>query len=191
METIYIITGILILFFLFLLGNILAVARLIGRTKRAFQEFEEEIMKIVRVASEVINEIIRYAAYEKEIVREIARAKKQAEDAKTYEEKKESGNILSSILKSAFKVSEKYPDLKASQKFIHLKEELKEIEEGISSAKDIYEGAVSSLGKMLKKRPFFNIFSFLKKEKKEKDVVDEKPKRGKVRGSNKNKKKKI
>ncbi len=190
METIYIISGILILFFLFIMGNILALATLINRTKRAWQELEDEIMKRVRVASEVINEIIRYAAYEKEIVQEISKAKKKAEEAETYEEKKESGNILSSVLKTAFKISEKYPDLKASQKFIHLKEELKEIEDGIASARDIYDGILSSLKKLLKKKPLLNIFSFLKKEKKKK-VVDEKPKRGKVRSSNKNKKKKI
>lgn len=189
METIYIILGILFLFCLFILGNILAVARLVSRTKRAWEDFEDEIMKKVKVASEIINEIIRYAAYEKEIVQEISKAKKKAEEAETYEEKKESGNILSSVLKSAFKISEKYPDLKASQKFMRLKDELGEIEEGIASAREIYDGTLSSLKKLLKKKPFLNIFSFLRKEKK-KEVVDEKPKRGKVR-SNKNKKKKI
>ncbi len=188
METIYIISGILALFLLFILGNLITILNIRNQTKRAWADFEEQFVRKIRVATDIIKEVMQYAAYEKDLVGEILKARKKAEEAETFEEKREAGNILSVIIKSAFAVSEKYPELKASKRFMELKKQLEEIEEGIESAKKIYLESLNTMKKLLKKRPFSTMLSFLKK-KKGGEAVDEKPKKVKVNRSNKNKKK--
>ncbi len=188
MESTYIISGIIALFFLFILGNYITILNVRNQTKKAWDDFEEQFVKKIRVATEIIKEVMQYAAYEKDLVGEILKARKKAEEATTFEEKKEAGNILSMILKSVFAVSEKYPGLKASRRFMELKKQLEEIEEGIESAKKIYLESLDTLKKLSKKRPFSTILSFFKKEK-EGEAVDEKPKKVKVNRISKNKNK--
>lgn len=188
METIYTVYGILLLLFFFLLGNICFVQRSVRQTKEAWAEMEEEFKKRIKIAEEVISEIKRYASYEHELVQAVMEAKHRAEGAKTYEEKKKAGGMLSAVLKSVFKVSTKYADLKASQRMLELKEELQALEDGFSSAKDFYAEFRQAATSFFKKKKWEEVLSFFKRDKSE-EVVDEKPKRGKVRNS-KNKKKK-
>ena len=58
--------------------------------------------------------------------------------ATTPHDKAQSDNMLSGALKSLFAVSENYPDLKASQNFLNLQEELSDIEAKVAYARQFY-----------------------------------------------------
>ncbi len=68
----------------------------------------------------------------------------QAHDNKnaTLAERETAENTLSSTLKSLFAVSENYPDLKASNNFMQLQDELSDTENKIQSARRFYNGNV-------------------------------------------------
>lgn len=174
METTNILFVIVFLTLLFIWGNIFVVLRVKSQTIRALKEFEDQILNKIKVAVEIIKEAGKYISYEKDLMNEVVQAKKKADSAKTFEEKKEAGNIVSIILDSVFKISEKYPDLKASKKFTDLKNQLKDIEGGIESARDLYLESLESLKKLMKTRPFSTIISFFEKKEKTKE---EKPKK--------------
>lgn len=178
MESIYILSSIIVLFLLFVLGNALVLFRVKGQTVKAFKEVDEYISRKIELANQVLSEISKYVSYEKDFVRNVADAKRKAEAAKTVKEKKEAGNILTTVLKAAFAASEKYPELKVSQRLNQLKKEIDEIEEGISSFKGLFQELAEALKKLLKSKPFGVIYDLFKKET---EVVKEEVKKVKKR----------
>jgi LemA protein len=166
MASIYILLLILGLFFLFFLGNFAILIKMKNQTAKAFKEIDDYLKRKIELANQVISEISKYVSYEKDFVRNVADAKKKAETAKTVKEKKEAGNLLTMVLKAAFNASDKYPELKFSQKLNQLKKEVDEIEEGIDSFKDLFEEIRETLKKLLKSKPFGVIYDLFKKETK-------------------------
>ncbi|MDD5568893.1 MAG: LemA family protein [Candidatus Pacebacteria bacterium] len=140
----------------FLFG--LLLARIKRQTKKALSDIEKELRIKIAIAMGVLAELMRYAKYEKDLISEIMDAKKKAEAAKTEEEKKQAGNLLSVILKSVFRVSEKYPDLKLSQRFLALKQQLDDLEGGVEAAKDLYKRCSVVLKKIARRIPFLANF---------------------------------
>jgi hypothetical protein len=178
MASIYILSLIIGLFFLFILGNFLFLARIKVQTAKAFKEVDDYLRKKIELANQVLAEISKYVSYEKDFVKNVSEAKKKAEEAKTVKEKKEAGNLLTIVLKAAFNASEKYPELKFSEKFNRLKKEIDEIEEGIDSFKGLFQELIEALKKLLKTKPFGVIYDLFKKETK---TVKEKIKKVKKR----------
>lgn len=178
MESIYIFFAILSLAVLFLFGNLLLVLMVKNQTKRAFKEIDDYLKRKIELATKIISEISKYVSYEKDFLKNISEAKKKAEQAKTVEEKKKASNLLTMVFNSAFAAAQKYPELNLSQKMKSLKEEFKDIEEGIDSFKDLVSQIVESLKKLLKNKPFSVIYDLLKKEEK---IVEEKIKKVKKR----------
>ncbi|MFZ3054590.1 MAG: LemA family protein [Minisyncoccales bacterium] len=163
MESIQIISSIIILVILFLFGNFLILLRVKGQTQKAFREVDDYLRKKIELANQIISEISKYVSCEKDFLKNISEAKKKAEQAKTVEEKKKAGNVLSVVFNAAFAASDKYPELKFSQKMKELKEEFKEIEEGIESFKDLFNQIAESIRKLLKSKPFGVIYDLFKK----------------------------
>jgi LemA protein len=166
METIYVLSLIIILFLLFILGNFLILVRIKKQTIKAFKEIDDYLKRKIELATQVISEISKYVSYEKDFLRNVTDAKKKAEEAKTTKEKKEAGNLLSMVLKAAFTASDKYPELRFSQKLNQLKKEVDEIEEGVDSFKGLLQELVETLKNLLKSKPFGVIYDLFKKEAK-------------------------
>ena len=66
-------------------------------------------------------------------------------------------NALSSTLKSLFALSENYPDLKASQNFLQLQQELTDTEDKIMASRRFYNGNVRDFNTKLQVFPT-NVF---------------------------------
>jgi LemA protein len=164
MASIYITLLIVSLFLLFILGNVSVLIKTKKQTEKAFKEVDDYLRRKIELASQVLSEISKYVSYEKDFVKNVSEAKKKAEGAKTVKEKKEAGNILSMVLKAAFIASDKYPELKFSQKLNQLKKEIDEIEEGIDSFKSLFQEIGETLKKLLKSKPFGVVYDLFKKE---------------------------
>ena len=72
----------------------------------------------------------------------MTQARSQAINAKGVAEKGKAENMLSETLKSIFAVAENYPDLKASQNFLQLQDELSDTENKIQASRRFYNGNV-------------------------------------------------
>jgi LemA protein len=154
--------------------------RIIRQTQSAIKDIERQFREKVEIFSHVIGEVIRYVAFEKALAEEIKTVMRKAGAAKTVEEKEEAGDLMSDVLKSIFKVSEKYPELKFSQRLNDLKNQLAELEEGIKNSKKLYRKGKNVLKNIIDKLPFS--FSGLGKKAKNPaetavaDDEDQKPK---------------
>jgi len=166
MNSEYIILIILALFILFFLGNFVFFARIKNRTKKAFREVDDYIRRKIELATQIMAEVSKYVSYEKDLVNEMHEAKKKAEQAKTVEEKKAASNLLSVVIAAAIAAAEKHPELKFSQKIKQLKEEIKDMEQGIDSFKDLLAQFVKTVKRLLKTKPFGVIYDLFKKEEK-------------------------
>ena len=178
MQTLYVLSIIIVLFLLFLLGNFLVLVKIKNQTVKALKEVDDYLKRKIELANAVLSEISKYVSYEKDFVKNVSEAKRKAEQAKTVKEKKEAGNLLSIVLRAAFNASEKYPELKVSQRLNQLKKEVDEIEEGVDSLKNLIQELVEAVKKLLKTKPFGVIYDLFKKET---DIVKKEVKKVKKR----------
>lgn len=128
--------------------------RMARQTQKAIKDIERQFREKLEIFSRIIGEVIRYVAFEKVLAEEIKAAMRKANAAKTVEEKEAAGDLLSNVLESVFKVSEKYPELKVSQRMADLKRQLAELEEGIESSKTLYRKGKTVLKNIIDKLPF-------------------------------------
>jgi LemA protein len=108
-----------------------------------------------------------YAKHEKAVFEEVTKARSALLKAGSLEEKAKANNMITDALKSIFAVAEAYPDLKASQNFLNLQEELTDTENKISYSRQFYNSNVLAYNTSIKQFPgsiIASIFGFKENE---------------------------
>jgi len=148
------------------------------RIKEAFSGVDVQLKRRVDLVPNLVETVKGYAKHEKELLQKITEARTSLMKATTPGEKAQSDNILSGALKSLFAVSENYPDLKASQNFLKLQEELSDIEAKIAYARQFYNTNVRDYNATLANFPSGSIgrtFGFKEQEFFETEDNERKP----------------
>ena len=101
----------------------------------------------------LVNTVKGYTNHETEIINQITDARTKLVNASSIEEKSNANNELTSSLNALMVVVENYPDLKSSQNFIQLSDELAGTENRIAVARKDYNDAVKDLNTSIKKFP--------------------------------------
>jgi len=101
----------------------------------------------------LVNTVKGYTTHETEIIDKITSARAKLTSANTIDEKSSANNDLSNSLNALMLVVENYPDLKSSQNFIQLSDELAGTENRISVARKDYNEAVESYNLSVKRFP--------------------------------------
>jgi len=101
----------------------------------------------------LVNTVKGYTTHETEIINKITSARAKLTSASTVDEKSSANSELTSSLNALMLVVENYPDLKASQNFIQLSDELAGTENRISVARKDYNEAVESYNLAVKRFP--------------------------------------
>jgi len=101
----------------------------------------------------LVNTVKGYTEHENEAIEKVTQARQNLLSASTIEEKAEANSELSSSLGRLLAIAEAYPDLKASQNFIQLQDELAGTENRISTARDDYNAAVKTYNTKIKQFP--------------------------------------
>lgn len=164
-NLILIVAVVLIVLFVWFTYNSLATGKV--RIKEAFSGIDVQLKRRVDLVPNLIETVKGYAKHEKELLENVTKARSSLMHANTTHEKAVSDNMLSSALKSLFAVSEGYPDLKASKNFLHLQEELSDIEAKIAYARQFFNTNVSSYNSTLVNFPgsiVGGIFGFKQEE---------------------------
>lgn len=108
-----------------------------------------------------------YAGYEQKTLEQIVEKRSAAINAATPVQKAAAENDLTQSLKSLFALSERYPDLKASNNFIELQNSLNTVEDDLQNARRYYNATVRNLNTAVASFPSNLIarqFGFAKKE---------------------------
>lgn len=101
----------------------------------------------------LVNTVKGYTEHENEVIEKITAARAKLVNAKEIDEKSEANQELSTSLNALMLVVENYPDLKSSQNFIQLSDELAGTENRIAVARKDYNDAVKLLNTSIKKFP--------------------------------------
>ena len=110
--------------------------------QNAWHQIDVQLKKRANLIPNLVETVKGYMKYEKGVLESVTKARTAFLNAKTIKEKADATNMLTGALKSLFAVAENYPDLKASQNFLQLQEELSGIESKIAYARQFYNDAV-------------------------------------------------
>lgn len=141
MNTTYLI-GALVIFgvILLYLYNTLISAKL--RVGEAFSQIDVQLKRRIDLIPNLIETVKGYAKHEKGTFEKVTELRTSLMQAKTTEKKAEANNMLTEALKSVFAVAEGYPQLRASENFKELQEELEDTENKIAYSRQFYNSVV-------------------------------------------------
>ena len=164
-NLILIIAVVLIVLYVWFTYNSLATGKV--RIKEALSGIDVQLKRRVDLVPNLLATVKGYAKHEKELLENVTKARSSLMHANTPHEKAASDNMLSSALKSLIAISESYPDLKASKNFLHLQEELSDIEAKIAYSRQFYNSNVQNYNSTLAAFPgslIGNMFGYKSEE---------------------------
>ena len=110
--------------------------------KEAWSGIDVQLKRRHNLIPNLVESVKRYSQHERNLLEDITRKRSEAVKIDSIKEKAPAESDLSGMLKNLFIVAESYPDLKASQNFLDLQNQLVEIEDQLQYARRYYNGAV-------------------------------------------------
>lgn len=137
--------------YLVFLYNGLATAK--NRIKEAWSGIDVQLKRRSSLIPNLLETVKGYAKHEKEVFADVTKARAAMVGAKTPAESAKADNMLTGALKSLFAIAENYPDLKASDNFKELQEELSDTETKVAAARQFYNSNVLDFNTKIKVFP--------------------------------------
>lgn len=134
---------IILLIVIWLITSYNGFIRLRNKSEEAFSAMDVSLKKRYDLIPNFVETVKGYAKHESSTLEAVIKARNQAINAATPEQKIANDNVLSGTLKSLFALTESYPDLKANQNFLSLQNQLSRIEEEIAGSRRYYNGVVN------------------------------------------------
>lgn len=156
--TLWIILGVIAVAAIALIAMYNALVKLNVRVEEAWSDITVQLKRRYDLIPNLVNAVKGYAKHEKEVFTKVTEARSQAMNAQSVQETAKAENQFQEALKSLFAVAEAYPDLKASDNFKHLQEELVDTEDKIQASRRFYNGSARDLNIKIKTFPT-NIFA--------------------------------
>ena len=164
------------LFYIFLTYNSLISAKV--KVSEALSQINVQLKRRTDLIPNLVETVKGYAKHEKELFENVTKARASLLSAKSLPDKAEANNQLSKTLKTLFAVAEAYPDLRASENFKELQQELENTENKIAYARQFYNSVVMDYNTKLKVFPtvlFANMLNFKPMEFFEIEESEKKP----------------
>ncbi|HEX8226738.1 MAG TPA: LemA family protein [Candidatus Saccharimonadales bacterium] len=157
--TLLIIIGIIVVILIVLFVSMYnGLVRLNIRSEEAWSDITVQLKRRYDLIPNLINTVKGYAAHEKSVFEAVTAARSNALNAQGVEEQAKAEGDFQKTLKSLFAVAEAYPDLKASENFKHLQDELVDTEDKIQASRRFYNSVVRDFNTKRKVFPT-NIFA--------------------------------
>jgi LemA protein len=131
---------VIVLLYVLLTYNSLITRKM--RVSEAFSQIDVQLKRRTDLIPNLVETVKGYAKHEKELFEKITEERSSLVSAKGAMEKAKINNEISDTLKSLFAVAENYPDLKASQNFLELQEEISDTEDKIAYSRQFYNSNV-------------------------------------------------
>jgi len=146
------IIGIIVLFVLITIGLFNSIIRLKNKVENAWSQIDVQLKRRFDLIPNLVDTVKGYMKHEKQVLTEITNARANLMKG-PIEKRAEASNQITGALKSLFAVAENYPDLKASENFKMLQEELSGTENKISYARQHYNDMVMMFNTKIEKFP--------------------------------------
>jgi LemA protein len=166
-TSLIIILAIIAIIIIWVIAIFNSLVRFRNRVKEAWSDIDVQLKRRYDLIPNLIEAVKGYATHEKGLFEKVTEARAKAISASGAEEKAQAENALSGALKTLFAVSENYPQLRASENFSKLQEELSDTENKIQAARRFYNGNVMDFNTKQETFPsslIASIFAFQKAE---------------------------
>lgn len=157
----WIILGIVVILLIWIIAIYNALITLKNRVDEAWSDIDVQLKRRYDLIPNLVETVKGYATHERELFEKVTEARTKAMGATGAKEKAQAENMLSQTLKSLFAVAENYPQLRASENFMKLQDELSDTENKIQAARRFYNGNVRDFNIKIQVFPNNVINSFL------------------------------
>lgn len=143
------------------------LVRLRQKVKNSWSQIDVQLQRRFDLIPNLIETVKGYMKHEENVLTKVTEIRTSWANASSVAEKAELDNQLSGALKTIMAVSESYPDLKASQNFSELQQELQNTENKISFSRQFYNDSVTMYNMKLQVVPsniIASIFNFKPEE---------------------------
>ena len=133
---------VIVLILLFVVTNYNGLVKLRNKVRDQFSQIDVQLKKRSDLIPNLVETVKGYSKHESETLEKVIQARNTYLSAGTPDEKMKSSGELSQAISKLFALAESYPDLKANTNFLDLQNQLKEIEDKISYARQFYNDSV-------------------------------------------------
>ena len=178
MIGIYILVGIVVLLFIALIASYNRFVRQRNLVQESWRQIDVELRRRHDLIPNLVETVKGYAAQERTVLTAVTEARGAAvqtmQGASTgVAAQAQAESALGRALGGLFAVAENYPDLKSSQNFLALQQQLAETEDRIAAGRRFYNGNVRALNTRVEAFPSSVVASFFNFHKAEYFEVEE------------------
>lgn len=183
MKKSWIIIGVVALFLIIIIAVIIgSYNSMVSKNELVetkLSDIDTQLQRRMDLIPNLVNSVKGIMDHEQEAIDKVTTAREHLVNAKELSEKADADAELTNALNSFIVIAENYPDLKASQNYTSLMDELAGTENRIATARRDYNEAVNDYNTYIKKFPnmmFAGMFGFSEKDRFEaKEGADEVP----------------
>lgn len=167
MNPLIIVGIILVVLVLWLLFTYNSLVVLRNRVREAWSQIDVQLKRRASLIPNLVETVKGYAKHEKTVFEEVTKARTALMKADHPSAAAAADNMLTGALKSLFAVAEAYPNLKASDNFKALQDEISDTETKVAASRQFYNTNVLDLNNSLETVPSSfvgSMFGFKKEE---------------------------
>lgn len=141
-QSLLLISGILVVVLLYLLATFNHLIRLRNRVKTDFSDIDIQLRRRASLIQNLVDMVREYTNHENDTFKEVAAARSALDNSKTAQETAQANNMLTETLRSLIMVTEAYPELKATENYQQLRQDLVQTENDIANYREEYNQTV-------------------------------------------------
>ena len=145
MSALLIIIIVIVVLVLLLIATYNRLVKLRNNRENAFADIDVQLRQRHDLIPQLIEAVKGYMKHERELLTEVTNARARAMNAGTINEKIAAESQLTGALGGIKVAVEAYPDLKANQNFLHLQEEISDVENKLAAVRRFFNSATKEL----------------------------------------------
>lgn len=149
----WVVIGLLGLIILWAIATFNRMIVLRNRIDNAWSQVDVQLRRRYDLIPNLVEIVKGYAAHERQTFEEVTKARQAGIDARTVQDQAQAENLITSALRRLFAVAEAYPQLRATENFQQLQEELAGTESKIAYARQFYNDSVLSYHNLIQAFP--------------------------------------
>ena len=161
LNIVLIILGLIILWLIFGYNRLVTLR---NRVQEALSDIDAQSKRRFDLIPNLVEAVKGYMQHEKNVLENVTKARAALMSVgNDFHKKAEAENMISGALKSLFAVAENYPQLRASENFLRLQDELTDTENKMLASRRFYNTNVRDFNTAIQKFPtnlLANIFGF-------------------------------
>jgi LemA protein len=153
MTGLLIILVLVVILVIAVIGIYNGLVRLRNQAKEAWAQVDVQLKRRFDLIPNLMETVKGYMKHERETLESVTQARAAVQGAGSLGDRAQAEGMLGMALGRLFAVAESYPDLKASQNFLALQEELASTENKIGFARQYYNQSVMNLNNKIQMFP--------------------------------------